>query len=128
MKNIEVKEICYWSALFGRSNRSKNSRSHFKLILCCFKPNISSQTKFNQNRMKNTEVEKSHYLSASVGRLGRPKNSHSHFKLILCCSLPNISPYNKFYSNQMKNTEVQNFRDSRNVKKILKIRKKKKKS
>ena len=36
MKNIEVKEIRYWSALFGPSSRSKNSRSHFKLILCSF--------------------------------------------------------------------------------------------
>ena len=36
MKNIEVKEIRYWSALVGRFGQSKNSLSHFKLILCCF--------------------------------------------------------------------------------------------
>ena len=99
-----------WS--FGRSSQSKISRSHFKLILCCFQPNISPQTKFDQNRMKNTEVEKIHYLSASVGRLGRSKNSRSHFKLILCCSLLNVVPLIKSYPNRMKNI-VHKFKFSR---------------
>merc|ERR1712002_425058 len=95
-----------WSALVGQSGQLKNSRSHFKLILCCFLPNISPQTKFNQNWMKNTEVEMIHYWSALVGWLDWSKNSHSHshFKLILCCSLPNVTPHNKFYPNRMKNT------------------------
>ena len=29
----------YQSVLVGRSGRSKNDRSHFKLVLCCFLPN-----------------------------------------------------------------------------------------
>jgi hypothetical protein len=67
MKNTKVEKIGYLSASVGPLGESKNSRSHFKLILYCFLPNISPQTKFNQNWMKNTEVEKIRYLSASVG-------------------------------------------------------------
>ena len=64
MKNIEVKEIRYWSALFGPSSESKNSRSHFKLILCCFLPNSCPHTKFHPNRTKNIEVKR-----FAIGRL-----------------------------------------------------------
>ncbi len=35
-KNIEVKKIGYWSALFGWSGQSENSCIHFKLILFGF--------------------------------------------------------------------------------------------
>merc|ERR1712105_551008 len=71
MKNAEVENFCYWSVLVGRSGRSKNDRSHFKLILFCFLPNISPHTKFNSNRMKNIEVENFHYWSVLVGLVGR---------------------------------------------------------
>ena len=52
MKNAEVEKIRHWSALVGQLGRSKKSRGHLKLILCCSLPHI----KFHQNRMKNTEV------------------------------------------------------------------------
>ena len=96
----------FWLVGFGRS---KNGRSHFKLILCFFLPNISPHSKFHSNRMKNAEVENFRYWSVLVGRSGRSKNDRSHFKLILCCFLPNISPHTKFHLNCMKNTEVENF-------------------
>ena len=54
--------------LAGRAGRSKNGRSHFKLILCCFWAIISPHTKFHPNRMKNTEVENFCYWSVLVGR------------------------------------------------------------
>ena len=57
MKNTEVEKIGYWSALVGQLDWSKNSRSHFKLILCCSLPNISPHKKTHPNRMKNTEVQ-----------------------------------------------------------------------
>jgi hypothetical protein len=80
MKNAEVENFRYWSVLVGRSGRSKNDRSHFKLILCCFLPNISPHTKFHPNWMKNTEVENFHYWSVLVGRAGWSKNGCSHLK------------------------------------------------
>ena len=43
--------------LAGQAGRSKNGRSHFKLILHHFSAIISPQTKFHQNRLKNTKVE-----------------------------------------------------------------------
>ena len=110
MINAEVGKIRQWSALLGQLGWSKNRFSHFKLILFCFQPNISSQTKSNQSWMKNPEVEKIHHWSALVGQLGRSKNSRSHFKNILCCSFPNVSPHIKFHPNRMKNTEVQIFK------------------
>ena len=56
MKNAEVEKICHWSALVGQLGRSKNSRGHLKLILCCSLPDIIPHIKFHLNRMKNTEV------------------------------------------------------------------------
>ena len=56
MKNAEVEKIRHWSALVGQLGRSKNSRSPFKLILCCSLPDIIPQIKFHLNQMKNTEV------------------------------------------------------------------------
>ncbi len=78
-KNIEVKKIGYWSALVGWSGLAINSCIHFKLILFGYKPNISYQTKSNQNWMK-TQVEKICHWSTVVGQQARSKNSHSHFK------------------------------------------------
>ena len=89
--------------------RSKNGRSHFKLILCCFLFIISPHTKFHPNRTKNTEVRNFHLWSILVGRAGRSKNGRRHFKLILCCFCPIISPHTKFHPNRTKNTEVRNF-------------------
>ena len=66
--------------LAGWAGRSKNGRSHFKLILWCFWAIISPHTKFHPNRMKNTEVENFHFWSILVGRAGRSKNGRSHFK------------------------------------------------
>ena len=57
MKNTEVEKIHYWLALVGQLGRSKNSRSHFKDILCCSLPNVTPHKKFHPNRMKNTEVQ-----------------------------------------------------------------------
>ena len=121
MKKIEVKQICLWSALVGRSGHLKNSCIHFKLILYEFWPNNSSQTKSNQNRMKNAEVAKIRQWSALVGQLGRSKNSRGHLKLILCCSLPDVIPHIKFHLIRMKNTDVQIF-EILEIKNILKIR------
>ena len=56
MKNAEVEKIRHWSALVGQLGRSKNSRGHLKLILCCSLPDIIPHIKFHLNRMKNTEV------------------------------------------------------------------------
>ena len=56
MKNAEVEKIRHWSALVGQLGRSKNSRGHLKLILCCSLPHIIPHIKFHLNRMKNTEV------------------------------------------------------------------------
>ena len=56
MKNAEVEKIRHWSALVGQLGRSKNSRGHLKLILCCSLPDIIPRIKFHLNRMKNTEV------------------------------------------------------------------------
>ena len=57
MKNTRVEKIDYWSALVGQLGRSKNSRSHFKNIVCRSLPNVTPQNKFHPNRMKNTEVQ-----------------------------------------------------------------------
>ena len=95
--------------LVGRASRSKNGRSHFKLILCCLWSNISPHTKFHQNRTKNTEVENFRYWSVLVGRAGRSKNGRRHLKLILYCFQSIISPHSKFHPNRTKNTEVENF-------------------
>ena len=56
MKYAEVEKIRHWSALVGQLGRSKKSRGHLKLILCCFLPDIIPHIKFHLNRMKNTEV------------------------------------------------------------------------
>ena len=48
----------------GSGSWSKNSRSHFKLILCCFLPNSCPHTKFHPNRTKNIEVKR-----FAIGRL-----------------------------------------------------------
>ena len=48
MKKIEVEKIHYWSALVGQLGRSKNSRSHFKNILCCSFPNVTPITNITQ--------------------------------------------------------------------------------
>ena len=57
MKNTRVEKIGYWSALVGQLGRSKNSRSHFKNIVCCSLPNVTPHNKFHPNRMRNTEVQ-----------------------------------------------------------------------
>ena len=69
MKNTKVEKIGYLSASVGPLGESKNSRSHFKLILYCFLPNIRPQTKFNQDQMKNIGVEKLCYCFALEGQL-----------------------------------------------------------
>ena len=56
MKNTEVEKIRHWSALVGQLGRSKKSRGHLKLILCCSLPNIIPHIKFRPNQIKNTEV------------------------------------------------------------------------
>ena len=68
MINIEVKEISYWSLLFGRPSRSKKSRSHFTLILYCVLPNIFPPPEFIQSRMKKTRKMK----IFAIGWLWRP--------------------------------------------------------
>ena len=57
MKNAEVEKIRHWSALVGQLGRSKKSRGHLKLILCCSLPDIIPHIKFHLNRVKNTEVQ-----------------------------------------------------------------------
>ena len=57
MKNAEVEKIHHWSALVGQLGRSKNSRGHLKLILCCSLPDIIPHIKFHLNRMKNADVQ-----------------------------------------------------------------------
>ena len=57
VKNTAAENFHYLSVLVGRTGRSKNGCSHFKLILHQFSAIISPQTKFHQNRMKNTKVE-----------------------------------------------------------------------
>ena len=81
----------------------------FKLILCCFLPNISPYTKFHSNRKKNTEVENFRYWAVLVGRTGRSKNGCRYFKLILCCFWDIISPHTKIHPNRTENTEVKIF-------------------
>ena len=67
----------------GRGRQSKNSRSHLKLILCCFLPNSCPHTKFHPNWTKNIEVNKIGHRLALVGWSGWSKNSCIHLKLIL---------------------------------------------
>ena len=57
MKNTEVEKIYYWSALVGQLGRSKNSRGHLKLILCCSLPDVIPHIKFHLNRMKNAKIQ-----------------------------------------------------------------------
>ena len=57
MKNAKVETIRHWSALVGQLGRSKNSRSHLKLILCCSLPDVIPHIKFHQNRMKIIEIQ-----------------------------------------------------------------------
>ena len=52
MKNTEVEEIHYLSALVGQLGRSNNSRSHFKKILCCSFTNVTPITNFTQIGLK----------------------------------------------------------------------------
>ena len=57
MKNTRVEKIGYLSALVGQLGQSKNSRSHFKNILCCSLPNVTPHNKFHSNWMKNAEIQ-----------------------------------------------------------------------
>ena len=57
MKNAEVAKIRHWSALVGQLGRSKNSRGHLKLILCCSLPNVIPHIKFHLNRIKSKDFE-----------------------------------------------------------------------
>ena len=43
--------------MVGQLGWSKNSRTHFELILCCSVPNITPHIKFHPIRMKNAEVQ-----------------------------------------------------------------------
>ena len=92
--------------MVGQTNRSRNGRSHFKLVQCCFWSIISPHAKFHPNRTENTEVENFHYWSVLVGWAGRSENGRSHLKLILCYFWAIISPHTKFHPNRTKNTEV----------------------
>ena len=86
--------------------RSKNSRSHFKLILRCFWFIIGPHTKFHPNRTKNTQVRNFSCLSVLVSRAGRSKNGRRHFKLFLSCFCFIFSPRTKFHPNRTKKIEV----------------------
>ena len=99
----------------------KNICSHFKLILCCFLPNISPYTKFHPNQKKNTEIENCHYWSVLVGRAGRLKNGRRHFKRFVCCFQFNISLHTKFNPNWTKNTVQRSppIRDSKGTKNFV---------
>ena len=57
MKNAEVVKIRHWSALVGQLGRSKNSRGHLKLILCCSLPDVIPHIKFHLNRIKNKDLQ-----------------------------------------------------------------------
>ena len=69
---------------------SRNSLSHFKLILYGFLPGVGPHIKFHPNRMNNAV--------SRAGPFGLSKNSGSHLKLIL-----------------MKNAEVQNVNISKTI-------------
>ena len=92
--------------LAGRAGRSKNGRSHFKLILWCFWVIISPHTKFHPNRMKNIEVENFPYWSVLVGRAGRSKNGCSHFKNSDSQQRLTNDLCTKFQPNRMKFDQV----------------------
>ena len=64
-------------------NRSINSRSYLKLILCCILPDSCPHTKFHPNRTKEIKIKKIGYRLAFVGWSSQSKNSCIHFKLIL---------------------------------------------
>ena len=51
-ENTEVENLCCWSVLVGHACRSKNGRSHFKLVLCRFCSVINPIPNFIQNRRK----------------------------------------------------------------------------
>ena len=57
MKNAEFEKIRHWLALVGPLGRSKNSRGHLKLILCCSLPNVIPHTKFYLKWMKNKDFQ-----------------------------------------------------------------------
>ena len=95
--------------LAGWVGRSKNGRSHLKLILCYFWAIISPHTKFHPNRMKNTEVENFHFWSILVGRAGRSKNSRSHFKHLIAVWKVLNDCYTKFELNWMKIGQISPF-------------------
>jgi len=56
MKNAKVAKIRHGSALVSQLGRSKNSRSHLKLILCFSLSDVIPHIKFHLNWMENTEV------------------------------------------------------------------------
>ena len=87
----------------------KNGCSRFKLILCCFLPNISPRTKFHPNWMKNTEVENFHFWSILVGRAGRSKNGRNHFKHSESDKRLTNDLCTKYEPNRMKNGQVSPF-------------------
>ena len=89
--------------------RSKNSRSHFKLILRCFWFIIGPHTKFHPKRTKNTQVRNFSCLSVLVSRAGRSKNGRRHFKLFLSCFCFIFSPHTKFHPNRTKNAKIKIF-------------------
>ena len=77
-KTQKLKNFRYWSVLVDRAGRSKNGRRHFKLISCCFLPNISPYSKFHPNRKKTQKLKIFNYLSVLVGWATRTKNGHRH--------------------------------------------------
>ena len=100
--------ISYLLVDYGCSVGQKNSRSHFKLILCCFWFIISPHTNFIQIGQK-TEVRNFSCCPVLVGRAGKPKNGRRHSKLFLSCFCSISSPHTKFNPNPTKNTEVRDF-------------------
>ena len=75
----------------------KNGCSRFKLILCCFLPNISPYTKFHPNWKENTEVENCQQVRRFwlVGLLGKKivVGIYNIFYVVfgtLLASIPNI--------------------------------------
>ena len=102
-----LKRVMVRDGICGESAHGlKNGCSRFKIILCCFLPNISPSTKFPPNRTKNTEVENFHYWSVLVGRAGRSKKIRSHFKHSESVQRLTNDLCTKFKPNRMKIGQV----------------------
>ena len=66
INHIDVKKICYQTALVGLLGRLRNSSSYSKLILCYSLPDVTPHNKFHPNWMKNAKFKFSKFLTPKI--------------------------------------------------------------